>query len=193
MVSGQVPTVPVSRFSACLIIHPVRMGGSCAAFPALHLCNLTAEHPPLIWLACGFGRGFVSLHACHCRQPGLAWLRFLQRNQTGFVRILQQSLVANPFCDLRLQSVVVYPVGESLQVQVHHRAVAFGDILLLHSLQPDAPDRPGTRPGAVFGKRPAAARHRTCINARWSSTVGVPAFAFPSGFGISTGFTGCGL
>jgi hypothetical protein len=66
---------------------------------------------------------------------------------------LQNSPVANPFCDLRHQSVVIDPVEELLQIQIHHPAVAFGYILLrlFHRLMRRPP---GTKPVAVFGKRP---------------------------------------
>ena len=66
---------------------------------------------------------------------------------------LQQPLVANPFCDLCHQFVVIDPVEELLQIQIHHPAIACGDILLrrCHRLMRRA-SRP--KPVAVIGKRP---------------------------------------
>ena len=52
---------------------------------------------------------------------------------------LQQPLVAHPFCDLRHQFVVVDPVEEFLQIQIHHPAIACGDVLLRLPPPPDAP------------------------------------------------------
>src|SRR4051794_16921799 len=43
---------------------------------------------------------------------------------------LQQPLVAHPFCNLCHQSVMVDPVEELLQIQIHHPAVTGGDVLL---------------------------------------------------------------
>jgi hypothetical protein len=66
---------------------------------------------------------------------------------------LQQPLVANPLGDLCHQFVVVHPVEEFLQIQIHHPAVSSRYVLLrLHDRLMRRPPR--TKPVAVLGKRP---------------------------------------
>src|SRR3984893_14933380 len=62
-------------------------------------------------------------------------------------------LSLTPLGNLRHQSVVVDPIEELLQIQIHHPAIAFGDVLLrlFHRLMRRPPR---TKPVAVFGKRP---------------------------------------
>ena len=64
----------------------------------------------------------------------------------------QQPLIADPFGDLREQSVVVDPVEKFLEIQIHHPAVAFGLILLRlrHRLMCRSL---GPKPIAVFRER----------------------------------------
>jgi hypothetical protein len=64
-------------------------------------------------------------------QPILHYPCFEERSQQG-----QQPFVADPLGDPRQQSVVVDPVEEPFEIQIHHPAVAFGLILLrlLHRL-----------------------------------------------------------
>jgi site-specific DNA recombinase len=65
---------------------------------------------------------------------------------------LQQPLIADPFGNLCEQSVVVDPVKEFLEIQIHHPAIAFGLILLrlLHRLMCRSL---GPKPIAVFRER----------------------------------------
>src|ERR1022692_1345710 len=63
----------------------------------------------------------------------------------------QQPLIADPFGNLREQSVVIDPVEKFLEIQIHHPAVAFGLILLrlFHRLMCRSL---GRTPIAVFGE-----------------------------------------
>src|ERR1039457_4342934 len=64
----------------------------------------------------------------------------------------QQPLIADPFGNLREQSVVIEPVEKFLEIQIHPPAVAFGLILLrlFHRLMCRSL---GPKPIAVFGER----------------------------------------
>jgi site-specific DNA recombinase len=64
----------------------------------------------------------------------------------------QQTLVADPFGDLREQSVVVDPVEKFLEIQIYHPAVAFG-LILLRLLYRLMCRSLGPKPIAVFRER----------------------------------------